>query len=144
MGNGLPQLQLLGRADRQIKLRGVRIELGEVESILLQCPMVAAVAVVLHGATPTDTNTTAGIEQVQSPPNAPTSTQTTIVCSVGHRLQEPGLWLWLWLSAQMRQQLVPRFSQVQQLPYSDISWLLQHADPLLRHVQPVVPGGTHR
>ena len=115
VGNGLPQLQLLGRADRQIKLRGVRIELGEVESILLQCPMVAAVAVVLHGATPTDTNTTAGIEQVQSPPNAPTSTQTTIVCSVGHRLQEPGLWL----SAQMCRQLVLRFSQVLQLPYSN-------------------------
>lgn len=40
---------LLGRADRQIKLRGRRIELGEIEAVLEQHPAVAAAAVVVVG-----------------------------------------------------------------------------------------------
>ncbi|MFE7133961.1 amino acid adenylation domain-containing protein [Streptomyces sp. NPDC057638] len=47
-------LEVLGRHDRQIKLRGNRIELGEVESVLLAHPDVAAVAVVVAGDTSAD------------------------------------------------------------------------------------------
>ncbi|MDA3647982.1 amino acid adenylation domain-containing protein [Saccharopolyspora indica] len=42
-------LEVLGRADRQVKLRGNRIELGEVESVLLGLAEVSAVAVTVLG-----------------------------------------------------------------------------------------------
>ncbi|HMG55207.1 MAG TPA: amino acid adenylation domain-containing protein, partial [Kofleriaceae bacterium] len=43
-------LDVLGRADRQIKLRGVRIELGEVEAALRHAGAAQAVALVTDGA----------------------------------------------------------------------------------------------
>eukprot|EP00899_Mesostigma_viride_P005973 jgi/Mesvir1/15377/Mv06573-RA.1 len=42
------RLQCLGRLDRQVKLSGVRIELGEVESVLEACPGVAKAVAVLQ------------------------------------------------------------------------------------------------
>ncbi|WP_433654873.1 non-ribosomal peptide synthetase [Nocardia sp. CA-128927] len=42
-------LQHLGRIDRQIKIRGLRIEPGEIESVLAAHPAVADCAVVAHG-----------------------------------------------------------------------------------------------
>jgi amino acid adenylation domain-containing protein len=43
------RLELLGRDDRQVKLRAHRIELGEVESVLVEHPEVRAAAVVVAG-----------------------------------------------------------------------------------------------
>ncbi len=43
------RIELLGRRDRQIKLRGHRIELDEVEAVLAEHPEVRAAAVVLRG-----------------------------------------------------------------------------------------------
>ena len=42
------QLEYLGRADAQIKLRGQRLELGEIENTLLACPQVARAAAAVH------------------------------------------------------------------------------------------------
>lgn len=47
-------LEVMGRNDRQIKLRGNRLELGEIEVVLLAHPDVAAAAVVVAGDTSAD------------------------------------------------------------------------------------------
>src|SRR5208337_903434 len=46
------QLDYIGRADRQVKLRGYRIEPGEVEAALASHPAVAQVAVAIRGEHP--------------------------------------------------------------------------------------------
>ncbi|MFF8617834.1 amino acid adenylation domain-containing protein [Streptomyces sp. NPDC015350] len=48
------ELDLLGRIDRQVKLRGVRVELGEIEATLLTHGTVGVCAVVVREDTPGD------------------------------------------------------------------------------------------
>src|ERR1019366_10722196 len=42
-------IQHMGRLDRQVKIRGVRIEPGEIEAALLDHPAVSSAVVVAHG-----------------------------------------------------------------------------------------------
>ncbi|MBU9763360.1 amino acid adenylation domain-containing protein, partial [Mycobacterium sp. TNTM28] len=52
---GSGSLEYLGRADAQIKLRGQRLELGEIENTLLACPQVTRAAASVHrGSTGVD------------------------------------------------------------------------------------------
>lgn len=46
------QLDYQGRADGQVKLRGFRVELSEIDSVLLQCPGVLAAACAVREDTP--------------------------------------------------------------------------------------------
>ena len=41
-------IDLLGREDRMIKIRGIRVELDEIESLLAQCPLVDQAATAYH------------------------------------------------------------------------------------------------
>ncbi|MFJ8469206.1 amino acid adenylation domain-containing protein [Streptomyces swartbergensis] len=50
-------LEHLGRLDNQVKLRGFRIELDEIRSVLAECPGVVAAAVTLRQADPGDAAT---------------------------------------------------------------------------------------
>ncbi len=47
-------IELLGRADRQVNIRGFRVELNDIESTLLQHPSIQQCAVVLRKPSPSD------------------------------------------------------------------------------------------
>ncbi|WP_433226019.1 non-ribosomal peptide synthetase [Actinomadura formosensis] len=90
-------LVLLGRGDRQIKLRGNRIELGEVEATLAEHPALRAAAVVLHGDPSADGRLIAYVTTAGTPP-------------------EPEE-LWRWAAERMPRSMVPaRFAVVEAFP----------------------------
>jgi amino acid adenylation domain-containing protein/non-ribosomal peptide synthase protein (TIGR01720 family) len=64
-------LEFLGRRDDQVKLRGYRIELAEIEAVLREHPGIADVVVVLRGDTPADRRLVAYIVAQQE--KAPTT-----------------------------------------------------------------------
>jgi amino acid adenylation domain-containing protein len=48
------ELELLGRRDFQVKVRGYRVELGEIESVLMDCPGLKSCVVVARAFAPND------------------------------------------------------------------------------------------
>jgi len=48
------QIQYLGRSDNQIKIRGFRVELGEIEAVLAQHPAIREIVVIVREDTPGD------------------------------------------------------------------------------------------
>jgi hypothetical protein len=74
-----------GRSDEQVKLRGHRIELGEVEAVLCSCPGVRAAAVTVRAAG-TDRATLVAHLQPTDPDSAPTTQEVRRLA--GRRLPE--------------------------------------------------------
>jgi amino acid adenylation domain-containing protein len=66
-------LEYLGRLDHQIKIRGVRMELGEIEAVLGQHPAVRQAVVLAREETPGDTRLAAYVVPTREP--APTTSE---------------------------------------------------------------------
>src|SRR5258708_20498874 len=73
-------LEFLGRADQQVKIRGMRVELGEIEAALAAMPGIAQSAVALLGTTAADRRLAAYIVPSTLPERPATDPAE---CSVG-------------------------------------------------------------
>lgn len=60
------RLELHGRADRQVKIRGHRIEPGEIEAVLARHPDVAVAAVTIAGSTPDSRRIVAHVQATEA------------------------------------------------------------------------------
>ncbi|OKI97218.1 non-ribosomal peptide synthetase [Kitasatospora sp. CB01950] len=78
------QLEYLGRTDEQVKIRGLRIEPGEVQAAVAACPRVARAAVVVREDTPGDPRLIAYV--VPGPGPVGSELADTVRAFVGSRL----------------------------------------------------------
>ena len=83
------ELELLGRADRQVKVRGHRVELGEIEVALQRHPGVAD-AVVLAGARAGETELTAYIVPLDGATVAPSDVRAALLAAMPDHMVPAG------------------------------------------------------
>jgi amino acid adenylation domain-containing protein/non-ribosomal peptide synthase protein (TIGR01720 family) len=73
--DGDGHLEFLGRLDAQVKLRGYRVELGEIEAALREHPAVRECAVTLHRHGPNDARLSAYLELSENAPTRPAASE---------------------------------------------------------------------
>ncbi|WP_438388900.1 amino acid adenylation domain-containing protein [Actinopolyspora saharensis] len=95
------ELELLGRTDRQVKVRGYRVELGEIEATLLHHPAVADVAVVLRQD---------GLDRADQTP------LTAFVTLADDSEADPSERLEKWMAGQLPEYMCPRVTIHSSLP----------------------------
>lgn len=81
-------IEWLGRGDHQVKLRGYRIEMGEIESLLSRHPEVRAAVCVVREDVPGDPRLTAYVVARQTSPDAPASPDPALAGRLRGHLQE--------------------------------------------------------
>ncbi|MBC7271464.1 MAG: amino acid adenylation domain-containing protein [Streptomyces sp.] len=78
------ELELVGRGDAQLKVRGIRVEPGEVEAALTSCPGVAEAVVVASAAGRGDTQLTGYVTGARRRPGQPPHPPLTEAALRGH------------------------------------------------------------
>jgi amino acid adenylation domain-containing protein/non-ribosomal peptide synthase protein (TIGR01720 family) len=81
-------IEFLGRIDQQMKIRGFRVELGEIEAALLRSPLVQAAAVIMHETASSDKQLVASIVPYRSSLPATHHERSALVDEVRRFLQD--------------------------------------------------------
>src|SRR6185436_5754282 len=91
-------VEFLGRIDQQVKVRGFRVELGEIEAHLARHPAVQAAAAAVYEAAPGDRRIAAYLVAAAQPVPAPPPGPSELRCALAESLPEfmlPAAWVWL-------------------------------------------------
>lgn len=100
------ELYFVGRSDRQIKLRGFRVELGEIESVLRRCPDVRDVAVTVREDPRGSKRLAAYIAPQSMPSEYSAAREDSVVANIR-----------AWTEAHLPEYMVPRdFMLLEKLP----------------------------
>jgi acyl carrier protein len=126
-------LEFLGRCDAQVKLRGLRMELGEIEAVLRHHPQVREAVVVVQEAVPGDKRLVAFVVEQPTATSERPSPQRLQTVPPGHLTTA----LRDWLRQQLPEYMVPSaFVLLEALPLTPNGKVDRHALPYPQQLRP--------